>query len=335
MAPQPVDTPKLNRAVANRAQGAILGTACGDALGAGYEFGPPLADGTVVTMGGGHRGYGWAPGEWTDDTSMTIPILRAVADGLDLRDGATQDRIVAEWTAWVREAKDVGNQTRSVLGGLGKEPTARAALAASKRYHLTTGRSAGNGSLMRTAPVPLAYLGDPTPERVIIVARELSDLTHLDPDAADACVLWSVLIWHAVLEGRLEVEDAIGALPAEDRRERWRGLLDEAERKEPRDFDRNGWVVQALQGAWSAITHAGLGRDGGEPTPERFREAIERAVRGGRDTDTVAAIAGALVGALTGASAVPAEWLDVLHGWPGARAADLSRLALMAASGRQ
>jgi ADP-ribosylglycohydrolase len=185
---------------------------------------------------------------------------------------------------------------------------------------------------MRTAPIALAYLGDPTPARVVVSARELSDLTHLDPDAGDACVLWSVAIWQAVREGRFDIDDAIETLEREDRCDHWRTLLSEAEHKEPRDFDRNGWVVQAIQGAWSAISHAGLGRDGHEPTTARFRDAIERAVRGGRDTDTVAAIAGALVGALAGASAVPAEWLDVLHGWPGAKAEDLAQLARTAVS---
>jgi ADP-ribosylglycohydrolase len=317
----------LDPTVVDRALGAILGTACGDALGAGYEFGPPLADEVPVTMDGGHRGFGWEPGEWTDDTAMTIPVLRAMADGLSLEDEATLDRIVVEWTAWARTATDVGNQTRSVLSGLGPTPTALGARAASKRFQLTTGRSAGNGSLMRTAPVALAYLSDPNPDRVAVVAREVSDLTHLDPDAGDACVLWSVAMWNAVRDGRFDIDDAMGALATEDRRERWRVLLDEAEHQQPRDFDRNGWVVQALQGAWSAMTHAGLGRDGVEPTSERVRDAIERAVRGGRDTDTVAAIAGALVGAVAGASFLPAEWLEAIHGWPGIRADELTNLA--------
>lgn len=63
-----------------RAAGAILGMASGDALGAGYEFGPPLPSDTPVSMDGGRRGP-WQPGERTDDTSMAIPILRVLAAG--------------------------------------------------------------------------------------------------------------------------------------------------------------------------------------------------------------------------------------------------------------
>ena len=90
---------KLTSAQNDRAAGLILGTAAGDALGAGYEFGPPLSDDTVVTMKGG-GGFGWAPGEWTDDTSMAVPILRMVAAGRDLREEAVLDEIVAQWVDW-------------------------------------------------------------------------------------------------------------------------------------------------------------------------------------------------------------------------------------------
>jgi ADP-ribosyl-[dinitrogen reductase] hydrolase len=79
-------------------------------------------------------------------------------------------------------------------------------------------------------------------------------------------------------------------------------------------------VVHALQGAWSAIAAASPGR------PGRLRLALEAAVRGGRDTDTVAAIAGGLAGAACGAGAVPAQWREKVHGWPGRRAAGLAEL---------
>ena len=86
----------LTSAQADRAAGVLLATACGDALGAAYEFGPPLPDDTDVAMIGGGP-FGWAPGEWTDDTSMAIPIARAAATGADLRDEAVLDGIAAAW----------------------------------------------------------------------------------------------------------------------------------------------------------------------------------------------------------------------------------------------
>jgi len=88
-------------------------------------------------------------------------------------------------------------------------------------------------------------------------------------------------------------------------------------------------VVQALQAAWSAITHTPVPAD--DPAhgcfrAQRLQQSLEAAVRGGRDTDTVAAIAGGLLGATYGATAVPAAWRRILHGWPGANARDLTAL---------
>ena len=83
--------PHLTRAQADRAAGVLLATACGDALGAGYEFGPPLADDVTVGMVGGGP-FGWAPGEWTDDTSMAIAIAEVAATGADLRTAARPGR---------------------------------------------------------------------------------------------------------------------------------------------------------------------------------------------------------------------------------------------------
>jgi len=312
----------LTSAQIDRAVGAILGTAAGDALGASYEFGPPLADDVEVRMSGGGS-FGWAPGEWTDDTSMAVPILREVAAGADLLDDATQSRIVVAWADWARRAKDVGIQTRQVLGGLGAHggATADAARASAKVVHDRSGRSGGNGSLMRTAPVPLGYLGDGTEAELADAARAVSALTHFEDDAGDACVLWCLAIRHAIRTGEADARIGLGWLPAE-RRERWGALIADAEAKHPRDFTRNGWVVEALQAAWSAI-HRGDG----------LADTLERAVRGGRDTDTVAAITGALAGAVRGASGVPFAWRRLLHGWPGLRADELTELAILAARG--
>ena len=312
----------------DRAAGVLLGLASGDALGAGYEFGPPMPDGTPVGMIGGGA-FDWAPGEWTDDTSMAVPIAQAAARGADLRDEAVLDEIVAAWIDWARTASDVGNQTRAVLSAAERTGgTAAAARAASQSLHERTGRSAGNGSLMRTAPVALAYLGDAA--AVADAARAISALTHWDDDAGDACVLWTLAIRHAVLTGALDARVGLNALPAA-RRDRWAALLDDAERLEPRDFSNNGWVVQALQGAWSSIHWAVAAHaDGDTADGAALRDGLERAVRGGNDTDTVAAIAGGLLGAAFGASAVPSAWRLMLHGHPGLRAHDLVSLAARA-----
>ena len=304
----------------DRACGVLLATAAGDALGAGYEFGPPLPDDAPVEMKGGGS-LGWAPGEWTDDTSMALVIAQTAAAGTDLRSVPAQDAVVAGWADWAKHARDVGIQTRAVLRSV-RHGTAAEALRASRDLHERTGRTAGNGSLMRTAPVALAFLGDP--DGLTEAATALSALTHHDPEAGEACVLWCHAIRHAVLTGVIDAQAGLDRL-REPGRGRWAGRLAEAEGARPQDFSRNGWVVEALQAAWCAIATTPVADD--EPAASRLRRALENAVRGGRDADTVAAIAGGLLGAAYGASAVPAPWQSALHGWPGLRAPDLVRLA--------
>ncbi|MGA5541256.1 ADP-ribosylglycohydrolase family protein [Mycobacterium sp. NPDC051198] len=303
----------------DRVEGVLLGTAAGDALGAPYEFQPARGPELPVEMVGGGP---WEPGEWTDDTSMAIAIAKVAATGADLRDPAAQDAIVKRWYEWSLVAKDVGIQTRSVLraAGRGGTITADAARAAAADVHAREGRSGGNGSLMRTAPVAIAYLDDE--DAMVEAARAISGLTHFETDAADATVLWCSAIRHAVLTTELDVRIGLHHLDP-DRRALWTKRLDEAEASRPADFPKNGWVVGALQAAWSAIsTTAADGRG-----PEHLRRGIDAAVRSGNDTDTVAAIAGGLLGAAYGASAVPLQWRTLLHGWPGMRARGLVRLA--------
>ena len=104
----------LTTAQLDRAIGALLGTAAGDALGAAYEFGPPRGPELEVAMVGGGS-FGWGPGEWTDDTSMAIAIAEVAATGADLHEEEALDALVRRWHEWSKHAKDVGMQTSSVL----------------------------------------------------------------------------------------------------------------------------------------------------------------------------------------------------------------------------
>jgi len=312
----------------DRAVGALLGTAVGDALGVPYEYGSRPLDPEPRMLGGGLGRS--APGEWSDDTAMTVAVAEVAATGADLRAEAALDAVGEQFLRWYDDGPpDIGVQTRRVLAatrrrgvagaasGRGGAPTAGVMRAVAARLHAETGRTAANGSLMRTAAVPLAHLGDP--DAVAGAARAVSALTHHDPVAGDACALWSLAVEHAVLTGRLDVRAGLDRVDAGY----WAPLLDEAERVEPSHYARgNGWVVGALCAAWSAVSRAGSYADG-----------VARAVSGGGDTDTVAAIAGALLGARYGGSAVPARWRRPLHGWPGYRARDLVRLGVLAARG--
>lgn len=326
---------KLNPLQNDRAAGVLVTLAAGDALGAGYEFGAPLPDGTPVSMKGGGP-FGFAPAEWTDDTSMAIAIAEAFLDSLSAPGSpSAPDGTVRAWTAWAADAKDVGAQTSAVIAAARRAatPAGRSDVdaadfrAAAAAFHARTGRSAGNGSLMRTAPLALAHLNR-SPGELMAQAAAVSALTHVDPDAQEACGLWCVAIRQGVLTGELDVRTGLPLLPA-GRAALWLERIEVAERSRPRDFAHNGWVVEAFQGAWSAIHYTSPSAAG----PAHLRAALEEAVRGGRDTDTVAAIAGGLLGAAYGYSALPFEWRQHLHGWPGLRSRDLIMLGMELAAG--
>lgn len=303
----------------NRAAGVLVATASGDALGAGYEFNPAFSKDIPVSMiGGGH--FRWEPGEWTDDTSMALCIAKAIIAATDRGQGPASRYALAgavtNWKNWAKEAKDIGPQTRSVLAKTHRFQVAGidsdlAAFQAAEMFHdLNNGKSAGIGSLMRTAPVALAFLH--SEQELWAASEQFSLLTHYEIDSAEACQIWTVAIRHAVLTGELDVYCGLAFL-SDDRREVWRGRLIEAEMGQPSDFANNSWVVHGLQGAWSSIFNAIRETQG--ITADTLRISLENAVRGGNDTDSVAAVAGGLIGAVCGYDAIPLDWRGIIHGY--------------------
>lgn len=306
----------LSAAQLDRACGALLGTAAGDALGAGYEFGVAVPGPEGPQMIGGGLG-GFAPGEWTDDTAMTWCIASVAATGVDLRTDAALTEIARNFRSWFESGPgDMGMHTTRILYDAGRDPTGASMTATSFDVHRQTGHTAGNGSLMRTAAVVPAHLDDA--DALAEAARRVGALTHYDPRAQEACVLWSLAIRHAVLTGEMDAHVGLGHVDASF----WEPLLRAAEAEDPATFTPNGWAITALQAAWSAIVHS----DG------TLRDGLARAIAIGNDTDTVAAIAGGLLGARWGASAVPAEWRRILHGYPGITGEQLAALAFVAAN---
>lgn len=318
---------KLTPAQLDRACGTVLGSAVGDALGAPYEFGLAKVGSDGPQMIGGGLGN-FAPGEWTDDTTMAWCILEVAARGADLRTDEALTAIARNFRAWYEtRPPDIGNQTQTILGTVGEDPTGAAMTATSYDLHARTGHTAGNGSLMRTAPVALPYLDDP--QALVEAARKVAVLTHYDQHAQEACVLWSLAIRHAILHAELDVRAGLSYLD-DDAASYWTVRLEEAESGPPQRFRPNGWAVTALQAAWSAIVHTPTPVDGDECG--HLADALSTAIDIGDDTDTVAAIAGALLGARWGASAVPARWRRICHGYPGVRGEQLVELAHLAAN---
>lgn len=315
---------ELTSAQLDRACGVLLGAAVGDALGAGYEFRHDVADVVPAMIGGGLGNF--APGEWTDDTAQAVAIAVVAADGLDLRTPKALDRIAQGFADWYAAGPpDVGIQTSAVLSRAGRNPTGTEMAAAATEVDARSGRSAGNGSLMRTGPVALAFLNDPS--GLVDAAKAVSQLTHYEDQAWEPCAVWCLMIRHTVLTGEWPTFADIERWAPSP--EKWRRILAEAEVKDPSSFTQNGWSVGALQAAWSAITHTPVPADGFRC--RHLNDSLTTAIRIGHDTDTVAAIAGAMLGARWGMSAIPAEWRRILHGWPGITGKGLEKVAYLAA----
>lgn len=316
----------------DRIRGVLIGQAAGDALGVHYELGTP-SRGKAEMLGGG---YGFEPYEWSDDTQQAIVIAQA---SNDVPLAGYVARVGVGLLRWYRSGPaDVGPTAGRVLGRVRDNDSvlrlypdrvrAHLELAAKQNYE-DRGQAMGtmsNGSLMRTNPAILPFLGKRAQGAAVV--REISSLTHADPMAGDAAVLWSLAVEHAIEAGtdfdiNRHMVDGIHYLP-EERKAAWHMVVAEAIGSNPYKFRANLAVKTAFQAALSVVSHT-LAVEGG------YEHGVQLAVDIGGDTDTIAAIAGGLLGAIYGASAVPGEWRSKLHGWPGLTGYELEHLALDAA----
>jgi len=336
----------MSQVSSDKRAGVLVAAAVGDALGAGYEFGPPVPADRPVVMRGSAM---FAPGEWTDDTAQMMALAMAAADGHDLATPDGEDAVAAylqEWYLSPARLKDIGVHTSAVFAAVSTLPrpglAERFRDAAADKEARSPGRSGGNGALMRTAPVALALHGDPGV--MVRTAIRLGDMTHDDRRSSESCAVWCLAIrgallgpavWDAAaLESWLDdlLHDIRHHLP--ESADFWVEQLLAARGRTPTDYfghrPGNGYCVTTAVAALAAVL--------GTPIPERMpalhlRHAVEAAVRGGDDADTVACVTGALVGAMWGYSAVPLEWRRRTFGWPDLRDADLLRLAHLITSG--
>lgn len=309
----------------DRAAGVLLGQAIGDALGVPYEFGSAPLDGAARMLGGGLGNY--RPGEWSDDTQMAICIARVTATGVDPLGDEALTAVAHGFLGWYSSGPaDIGNQTRAVLSYAGEQRGPMGRLMTEISQQEARAGRAGNGALMRTGVVGLVALDDPG--ATARAAERFAALTHADPRCVDSCIIWSEAVRVAVVEGRLDVRAGLRLL-AEDRRAEWEQYLADAEAQGPAAFTSNGYTVTALQAAWAAI-HATRHLTG----TEHVLAALQTAIEIGHDTDTVAAIAGALLGARYGVSGLPTDLAAQVQGWPyWMHGKDLVRLALDTATG--
>jgi ADP-ribosylglycohydrolase len=263
----------------DRARGALVGLAVGDAVGAPVEFDAPEEivnrREELFSMPGGGM-FGWAPGEFTDDTQMALLLGRHLREhGGRIR----QDTLVRSFADWAEDAIDVGNQTRSVLFAVTRGVPWRSAVAA------LPADASGNGSLMRVTPVALAAH---SAEHAVELARAQSELTHESAACLDCCAVFARLLWNVLETGALAIDEALSGPEAD-------GIGNTATRfRLARAPQMSGWVIRTLTGALWAMHGA-----------TSFEDVIWRAVSLGRDADTVGAVAGALAGSYYGLHAIP------------------------------
>lgn len=286
----------------NRRRGALLGLAVGDALGAAVEFRAPGSFEPVSGYrgGGAHR---LEPGEWTDDTSMALALADSIGErGWDPNHQAA--RYLAWWTTGAYSvngrAFDIGVTTAAALRRF-----------AATRDVGTSGdhstNASGNGSIMRLAPVPIAYMNlfpDRT-EQLVQRLIESSLPTHASPQCVSACAYLGLVIC-GLLHG-LPRDEVLGPEFVRTHLSTHH-LHPEIEEVALGSYQRrppvgSGYVVRSLEAALWAFHGAA-----------DFREAVLRAVNLGDDADTTGAVCGQLAGGCFGESGIPQEWRDGLRG---------------------
>jgi ADP-ribosylglycohydrolase len=300
--------------VADRIRGTIFGQAVGDALGFGAEF---LSRTDVERhYPDGLRRYSqitrfppnpfWQPGDWTDDTDQMLCILDSLlAQGaLDLRDIAARLR---HWA--LADGYGMGSTVYAMVRhpSFLEEPHE-----AARQYWESSGRqSASNGAVMRTSVLGIwAY---PDEGRVRHHAEQACRLTHADPRCIASCVAVCLAI-RRLLCGARDMRGLVADVLADVRHLHPEvetyfhlaggpslGPLDLDEGMSPGEENRQGYTLKTLAAAFWALQHS-----------ERFEEGILAIIREGGDADTNAAVAGALLGARFGFTAVPAEWREGL-----------------------
>ncbi len=280
----------------DRFRGCLLGLATGDALGVTLEFKSPGTFEPINEMLGGGS-FNLEPGQWTDDTSMALCLATSLVEcGFDVRD--QMERYVQWYSngylSSTGECFDIGNATRDALVRFRDtgEPYAGS----------TEPDTAGNGSLMRLAPVPMFYAHDTT--KAIEQSGESSRTTHGADEAVDACRYYGGLLVAALQGVTKKALLSSHFCPVQGFWQRHALAKNVATvaagsfiHNEPPEIEGTGYVVKALEAALWAFSRS-----------SNFRDGALLAVNLGNDADTTGAIYGQLAGAHYGVGAIPLEW---------------------------
>ena len=273
--------------------GALLGLACGDAVGTTVEFSRRGTFKPVTDMVGGGP-FGLQAGQWTDDTSMALCLAESLLTK-GAFDPADQMARYLNWWHWgylssTGHCFDIGTTVQSALAKFS---------ASGNPYSGTTDRnSAGNGSLMRLAPVVLfAY---PDFNAVLSQAADSSRTTHAAQEAVESCQLFAAILY-AALSGisKLALLEQMRYAPTEPKLVTLAsGIFVE---KEESNIRGTGYCVESLEAALWCFFNT-----------DSFEQAVLRAVNLGDDADTTGAIVGQIAGAYYGVEAIPPAWVERL-----------------------
>jgi len=281
----------------DRILGSFLGLICGDALGGPVEFMSAndikRCYGVLKDMVGGGCHF-LEPGEYTDDSAMAIATAESLAE---VGDWSPED-VAKRFIQWMDSMpKDMGGTTTRALMmikyGASWQEAGESVNRAAKGY------AAGNGSIMRCAPV--AYFSHSLGfEDLVRMSQECSTITHADERCQWGCVAVNSSI-ATMLEGESDIQRVISiTLDSVDNRDVIMAI--ETGINPNRSPGVSGYVLDTLQVAYRALSHT-----------SSFEDAVVYAVNVGGDTDTHAAVAGALAGAYYGFKAIPERWLEVIQ----------------------
>jgi ADP-ribosylglycohydrolase len=294
----------VDPAVLSRAQGCLLGQLAGDALGSQVEFESPerirqrYPEGVRSIQDGGS--WNTLAGQPTDDSEMALALARTLcAQGrFDL------EEIAQAYVRWYKSSPfDIGNTCRTALAGAAQ--SLRSRLPAASAAQATAVRtSQANGALMRISPLSIFGVWA-AEDDVVKWARADASLTHPHPVCLSANAVFTATVSYAIRTGAGRTElygVALRLAEAQPDAPQVTEALARAAEAPPADFlHQSGWVCLALQNAFHQLLHA----------PDLEEGLVDTVGRGG-DTDTTAAIAGALLGAAFGAEAIPERWRTCL-----------------------
>ena len=277
----------------DRAIGALVGLACGDAVGTTLEFRSPGSFEPIDDMVGGGP-FGLEPGQWTDDTSMALCLAESIIEtgGMDQAD---QMRRYLRW----RDDGHLSSNGRCFdIGFTTNEQLSRFELTGVPVDPDVDDDACANGSLMRLAPAAIRWTD---PVEVALMAAESSRPTHAADRPVDACRLMATMLAALISGATWSEVTSPGYWNGSELHSTIQEIADGSYRIAGRRIRGSGYCVEALEAALWAVDGA-----------SDFRSAVLRAANLGDDADTTAAIAGQLAGARWGRSGIPAEWLERL-----------------------